>query len=180
MTTPIAKRRYSPELVAEVVVGAGQAVHQELVSLDADVDRACYLVPGDVAWDECDCGQLAQTVTEVVPSSSFPTPATDTRQTPCGPGLAMVRVRLSLVRCVPGMDDNGTPPACDDLAVAALALETDRWVVRRVVPCYLQELRRTYVILDYAVGAGTSVGPLGGCAGVELLYTFGVADACCD
>lgn len=166
--------------IVVVVTGAAQAVREEIISLGCgDVNRFCPLVPGEIAADECDCGQLAQTIVEVFPSNVFPTPATDTRQTPCGPQLSVVSVSVSLFRCVPGPNDNGTPPSCDALLNSAIVMECDRQAVRTAVACYLQELRDTYQIHDFAIGSATSVGPDGGCAGVQMTYQFAVSNICC-
>lgn len=163
-----------------VVTGAAQAVRDEIVELGCgDVNRFCPLVPGAIAWDECDCGQLAQTITQIFPSNVFPTPATDTRQTACGPQLSVVNVTLSLTRCVPIVDDNGSPPSCDALLASAVILECDRQAVRTAVACHLLALRDTYQIHDFSIGPAVSVGPEGACAGVELTYQFAVSNLCC-
>ena len=113
--------RYVPLNVSVVVTGTAESVRQELTGTAAGVpDRFCALVPGEVAWDNCQCGQFAQTIESVFGSNSFPTPATDTRQTPCGPNLTVVVVRASLVRCVHGVSDDGRPPSCAALLADAL------------------------------------------------------------
>ena len=142
-------------------------------------DRFCALVPGEVAWDNCQCGQFAQTIESVFGSNSFPTPATDTRQTPCGPNLTVVVVRASLVRCVHGVSDDGRPPSCAALLADALTLEDDRWAVRRGVACHLADLRAAYTVVDFALDASTTLGPSGGCAGSELTYRFALGALCC-
>lgn len=163
-----------------IVTGAATAVREELVVAGCgDVNRFCPVVPGEVVWDTCDCGQLAQTITSVTPSNTFPAPALDARTTPCGPQQVVVSVTLSLTRCVPVLDDNGQAPSCDALGAAALCLEQDRVSVRHGVTCYLRDRRDAYEITDFVVGAATSVGPQGGCAGVELAYSFGLANVCC-
>lgn len=170
---------YTLTTVAVIVTGAGQAVSDDLEADDAGVDRTCLLVPGDIAWDSCDCGQLAQTVTSVSPSSAFPTVSADTPQTPCGPNQMIVNVTLSLVRCVTGVDENGNPPPCDVLLAEAVRLERDRFIARRAVRCYLQELYDALRLTGFSVGTSTSVGPEGLCGGSELTYSFGIGAAGC-
>lgn len=179
MTTPIQKTRYDGDVTTDIVREIGVAVHDRLRDAGRDVSRACYVVAGQVAWDECDCGQLAQSITSVVPTSSPPTPATDTRHTACGPGMVLVNVTLSLVRCVPTINENGIPPSCDVLDDAGVCLERDRHDARVGVSCYLRDLRRTYRVLEFGVGAATTVGPQGMCGGVELTYWFALHDDCC-
>lgn len=168
------------EIVA-VVTGAAQAVRDEIIAAGCgDVNRFCPLVPGEIAWDECDCGQLAQTITEIYPSTNFPLQAVDDRRTACGPQMSVVNVTLSLTRCVPGPNDNGSPPTCDALLAASVITECDRQAARKAVACYLMELRETYQIHEFVIGSAVSVGPQGGCSGIELPYRFGINNVCCD
>lgn len=172
--------RYTALALSAVVTGAGEAVRLALTATTAGApSRVCLLVPGEIAWDNCDCGQLAQTITEVYPSDTFPVPANDSRRTACGPNLTVARVKLSLVRCVRGPTD-GDPPSCADLLADALVLESDRYVARTALACYLAGRRDAYAITDFAVGAGVSVGPQGDCAGVEVAYLVGLGSACCS
>lgn len=174
--------RYLPTSAIVVVTGVGTAVQAELaVQGQPPVERYCPVVPGDIAWDACDCGQLAQTITSTYPSNSFPTNASDQRRTPCGPNLTVATVNLSLTRCVPSPDSNGRPPTCAQLLAAAVTLEVDRWVVRKAVACYLRTLRETQppIIADFSVGTVISVGPQGGCVGVQLAYSFALGSLCC-
>jgi hypothetical protein len=171
-------------LAFAIVTGVGECVREELAETDAGVpDRFCLIVPGEIAWDECECGQFAQSITTEVPSENFPFPATDRRSTACGPQFLVVTVVASLTRCVPTFDRNNKPPSCDALFAAALRLEEDRTALRRGVTCCLRGMRNTYTspirITDFTVGAATSVGPNGMCAGVELTYQFAVSNVCC-
>lgn len=170
---------YSLDIASIIVTGAGQAVVDELEESGYGVDRACLLVPGQIAWDNCDCGQLAQTINSVVTSNNFAVPAADTPTTPCGPNLILVNVTLSLVRCVRGPDDNGRPPECSDLLQDALQAERDRFIARHALRCYLKPLYDAMHLVGFTIGAATSVGPEGLCGGIELPYTFGLTNAGC-
>lgn len=172
--------RFSLDVVGIIVTGAGQAVSDDLDENGYPVARTCLMVPGAIAWDNCDCGQLAQTVNSVVHSNNFPTPAADTPQTPCGPNQMVVNVTLSLVRCVSTVDDNGTSPSCANLLGDALQLERDRYLAIVALRCYLRDLYDDNLLIGYSIGAATSVGPEGMCAGVEIPYSFGIAaKGCC-
>lgn len=170
---------YSLDIAAIVVTGAGQAVVDDLTDEGFPVDRTCLLVPGSIAWDSCECGQLAQSITNVVPASVFGRPAADDANTPCGPAQVQVSTTLSLTRCVPGPGESGAPPACAELLAAGLQLERDRFIVRRALRCYLKTLFDAYQITGFSVGSATSVGPEGMCAGVEVPYSFGLAAGNC-
>lgn len=163
-----------------IVTGVGECVVAELADTEGGVpDRACLIVPGDIAWDACDCGQFAQTITSVGPTDQFPTPATGDIITPCASKLLLVSVTLSLTRCAPGLQRNNEPPTCAQQLEAARILEDDRSAVRRAVFCCLRALLRTYRIHNMSIGTASSVGPQGGCVGVEMSYQFSIPSDCC-
>lgn len=167
--------------VISVVTGVGQAVVTDVTERGGgDLQRVCLLVPGSTAWDECDCGQFTQTITSIFPSSSFPTPSNDVDVTPCGPHMLVVAVTLEIVRCIPGVDDNGASPTCAMLLESAIVLEADRLATRVALSCALGELRNEYIIHAYSVGAATSLGPEGNCGGVQITYQFAIGNPCCD
>lgn len=166
--------------IAATVTGAAQATRDQLIEVGCgDVIRFCPIVPGDIAWDECECGMFAQTITAIFPSNIFPNPATDQRQNACGPHMRVVNVTANLVRCAPNSGDNGASPTCDALEDAAIQLECDRYVLRQAITCYLRNLRLTNRIIEFAVGTATTIGPQGSCVGVELSYQFAIPGICC-
>lgn len=161
-----------------VVTGGLQCVYD---ALDDKPNRFCPLVPGDIAWDECECGQLAGSITDIAPGNNFPAPANDTAQTKCGPPLIIVSALLSLVRCVPTPNDNGKSPKCDALLSAAVRLERDRWIARRALRCCLQGMYDRMEIANFLISTASSVGPEGMCAGFVMPFTFAFTnDGCCD
>jgi hypothetical protein len=146
--------------------------------------RTC-LVPGMPAWDSCDdpCneapadgagGQLSVNVARLFPSSDFPTqdrtlPVAQARgRATCAvPANMAVELVVTLLRCAPTFDEGGCPPPCDALGEAARILHTDMVVVRNALECCLPttgEQRRGRVVF---VGEGRTVGPQGGCVGLE-------------
>jgi len=169
------------ESIVTVVTGVGQCVYDALAdTAGGQPDRYCPLVPGAIAWDKCECGQLAQSIDSSYPSSAFPVAANETPSIPCGTQLVVFPVRLSLTRCVHGPSaEDQRAPKCDRLLADALVLEEDRWVVRRAITCCLQVMGREFRIANFAVGAATSVGPQGSCGGVELTYLVGLGSTCC-
>jgi hypothetical protein len=171
---------YFNDKVVSVVTGVAQCVYDALAEAPlGQPQRFCAMVPGEIAWDLCECGQLALSVTQVYPADNFGTPAAGARTTACGPKLTMISVNLTLVRCVPIPTDNGKPPTCDKLLTAAMNLEADRYLTRQAVSCCLKTLRDTYEIIDFSVDAATTVGPQGECAGFDMPFSFGLSSACC-
>jgi len=157
--------------------------------------RSC-LVPGLAAWDSCDdpCnqapgggagGQLTVNVARLFSSSEFPTadrtlPPTQARGrlTCAAPPAMAVELVVTLLRCAPTMDEGGCPPSCEALGEAARILHTDMVVVRNAVECCLpatSEQRRRVVF----VGESKTVGPEGGCVGLEQRVTVALPGCGC-
>ena len=162
-----------------IVTGVGMCVINELMATPESGGvpakmRTCLLVPGAIAWDGCDCGQLAQTIQRIYPTQIFPADASDVPvRGGCGPGGALVfEVLLSVLRCVPGLDGQGRPPTCAKLLTSALEIQGDAYAMRKAVSCCLADFARDRQIIKYSVGGTNFVGPEGGCGGSELTYRF--------
>jgi hypothetical protein len=164
------------------VTGALQCVYDALGDTVAGYpNRFCPLVPGEIAWDECDCGQLAGTINDIFPAGNFPAAANDTPQTKCGPPLIVVSATLSLVRCVPTVNNNGKPPECAKLLESAVTLEIDRFTARRALRCCLNGMYSRLEIANFSIGGASAVGPEGMCAGFIMPFFIGFTnDGCCD
>lgn len=166
-----------------IVTGVGEYVVNEIANdaIGGRPERISLIVPGEIAWDKCDCGLFAQTITSIAPTSSFPTSGADVPVRGCGHQMEMVSVTMTLLRCISG-PVNGVAPNVKSLAHDALVVESDRTVMRHALTCYLKKLRDIPPrIFDFTVGAATSVGPDGGCGGVTINYSFAIANSamCC-
>lgn len=142
-----------------------------------DFDRVC-VVPGEVAWDACDCGQLTINNPTQFSSNVFPSPITGGDQTQCGAPLIASTFTITALRCSPSNDRNGHPPKCSALANAAKQLYSDKFYMRAATLCCLASLQMTNVLEQYTVGNIIEVGPRGGCVGAELSFTVGVINGC--
>lgn len=168
------------------VTGVGEYIRSELEQTIGGVpDRFVHITPGQIAWDACDCGQFAQTITGVSSSKSFPSSSDDSAAAACGHPFMIVAVTMSLVRCVPGIDPEASPqspvPDVVQLMRAAEILEEDRTTLRRALFRHLKSLYDQYKIKDFSISAANSVGPEGQCGGVEINYSFAVSnDAVCS
>lgn len=167
--------------LAPIVTGIGAAVAAALADTpDGKPERVCLLVPGDIAADGCDCGQLALTIQRRYGSNVFPTEATtDEAAAECPPPVLVAVITLSLLRCVPVPDDDLNPPSCEALQAAAEGQDVDIATIRRTLACYLAELADTGPVLHYLIGATTSNGPSGGCGGSDTTITIGVPNCGC-
>lgn len=164
-----------------VVTGVGMCVVEELQNTPESGGvppnmRICLMVPGNIAWDACDCGQFAQTIQRDYPTINFPGDASEQVIGPsggCGARPIVYQVLASIIRCVPGMTGNPPqPPTCAKLLPAAQIMQADAYVLRRAVECCLDDMQANYLIEKFVVGNVTYVGPEGNCAGVELIYKF--------
>lgn len=141
-------------------------------SLGGPVDRAC-VVPGEVAWDGCDCGMLAVAIRRWGLSDDFPQNGIGEgtqRATPCDAPWLVAELRIQVVRCAPSPDGTAllTVP-CSDLDAAAEVLTSDAYITLTEVISTLCELRADEQILDYVLGTQETIGPAGGCVGSELV-----------
>lgn len=167
---------------ASIVTGVGVCVLDGLAQTPAgSPDRQCLLLPtGSIPWDCCaPGGQFAQAITSVYGSDRFPIAAEGKDWQPCGPPWTVVRVLLSVTRCVTPMDEQGQPPPCATALTEAVTLENDRTAIRQALACCLTDLKTTGDIFGWAMGPADTVGESGGCAGIEVPYWFSVKSCLC-
>jgi hypothetical protein len=186
--------------VADAVLGCVCAALQDAAEqVDGQPGCPCRscLVPGLPAWDSCEdpCGsapaegaggQLSVHVARLFPSTEFPTadrtlPPTQARgRTLCAtPTRMAVELVVTLLRCAPTMSENGCPPTCEEQSQAALILHRDLVAVHNALECCLPatgDHRRGRVVF---VGEARTVGPEGGCVGLEQRVTVALPGCGC-
>lgn len=129
-------------------------------------DRSVVTV-GEIAWDDCPCGQLAVTLVEIFPADSPPNPAL-TLWARCPPKALVAHYIAEILRCAHATTGTGTPPTPIELAVDALLAVKDAWAVRQGVGCCLKTQATNRNIVDYVIGGQKMAGPAGGCVGSDL------------
>jgi hypothetical protein len=133
-------------------------------------DRAC-VVPGEIAWDGCDCGAVYVSLRNWSLSDSFPD-ASDTsgslRIGPCELPWTVGSIEIQVVRCAPSPDGSVFDVPCNKLDVAAEILIADAALALRRTTVELCQLKDADEIIDYIVGEQLTVGPAGGCVGTSL------------
>jgi hypothetical protein len=140
---------------------------------DGQINRI-GVVPGMVAWDECDCGQLATTIRRTYVSDSlspeqvFPLGADGA----CQPIYLVADMTMDLVRCAPSPleYDNYIIP-CDVLDAAAQVHIADSYIMLMTTLCMLQMLESSYSIVNYLIRGNLAIGPLGNCVGSVMQMT---------
>lgn len=150
------------------------------VAPGATVPHEC----GTHCGDACD-GQLTVHLDSVRTSTTWPPGSSgrsSTQSTPpgCAPApYTYAEYVVTLVRCVPVMDEMGTPPTVEELNLASAVQMTDAAVVHDALMCCVQGIAAPGRVLKYVVGPVRTVGPGGGCAGVEGRVTVALISCPC-
>jgi hypothetical protein len=156
------------------------AVRAALAGTDAGEPARVCEVPGELAWDDCDCGVLAVSVDGPYLSTVLPTEAAGVDlASACPPPYEAVDMTVSVVRCAPGPDDRGNPPTCEALTAAAITWFDDLDAVRSALACALLELRDADTVVDFTLGETVPAGPEGGCVGSDTHLTVGFVNCLC-
>lgn len=146
-------------------------------------NRVC-ITTGEIAWDDCECGQLAISLTTQYESSAFPVPWDGTENAgvrKCGPALFVFQYTISMTRCSPTSDDAGNPPPCSAVGAAARVTVEDAWAIRAGLLCCLcegttRQADGTKAFERYWLGPQIEVGPGGMCQGSEITVSIGVTN----
>lgn len=169
----------NPWAFAVVVTGAATAALATMAATpEAGINpatvRFCPLVPGNIAYDACDChGQLAFTIQRIVPAVVYPQEGSNLPNLGgCQPPILFAECLASWSRCVPGMDNAGKAPTCGQLFAAALHFQGAQYGLRSGLETYFCAEKSAYRIRDFRIGASIFPGPDGNCASVELPFSF--------
>ena len=132
------------------------------------------MYPGTVAWDNCDCGQLALGVTTHFNSRDTVNDSSNMHQN-CTAPARVASYALSIVRCVPGTDINGTPPVPGALTNAFQIQESDAYLVWHTVQCQLTAMENVNQPGGPTIIAGIVLDQIvlqtsGMCTGTELHF----------
>ncbi|MFD8226844.1 hypothetical protein ACFV16_22030 [Streptomyces massasporeus] len=131
-------------------------------------------VPGDIAWDSCDCGgMLAVSMTRLYLSEEFPEES-EAVNGACQPPYEVGQFTVAVVRCAPNPDGSETAPRADELDTAAGLLLQDATEMLDAVSALMCRLRHDDQVLDYLITPAEPVGPEGGCVGVNLTVRVGL------
>lgn len=132
--------------------------------------RVALYPGGEVAWDQCDCdGQLWVRLTEMERAGDG-----DRNGTPCGPLLWKATLGVGVIRCVGTLDDQGNSPPTNRLNMDTLQMTQDMSDLAVAMTCclspQLEESRLQMLTWN-------PLGPQGGCAGGEWVFTVLVSTA---
>ncbi|MGY5627465.1 hypothetical protein ACW7N6_38500 [Streptomyces sp. UC1A3] len=126
------------------------------------------MVPGEIAWDACDCGgMLAVSLSRLYLSEEFPEES-EAVNGACQPPYEVGQFTVAVVRCAPNPDGVEQAPPASDLNLAAGLLIQDATEMLDSVSALMCRLKNDDEVLDYLVTPVEPVGPEGGCVGVNL------------
>lgn len=128
------------------------------------------VVFGRPVWDECCDGQLTAFVENIYVHDNFP--ARMTGPIFCSSPLAGDFV-IQLIRCVPTVKDDGTPPTPLELSESARKIYQEMYISYRAIICCLVAAKRHR---KFVMREATTVGPQGGCAGFEIRFSIELPD----
>lgn len=140
--------------------------------------RRCVVLGQELTWDDCDCGLLTVHAKTDYPSENFPFQlGGQGPSVSCKVPWTVVQYAVTILRCAPGMSDDGKPPPCDALAAAARLDYADRVAVLRGVGCYLATPINTGgATRPHLIQEQQAIGDQGQCAGSELNVLVGLAN----
>jgi hypothetical protein len=159
----------------EVMENLLDAVSGDLGSSEAGMPDRIGIVPGDIAYDECECGLLAASLNRIYFSDVFPAELqTLVGIGGCDASYIAGDIIIELARCAPSAQEPAIAPTVEALADSARWLLEDANLVRNAVVCALEKLDAGNDIGTYLVRGQVFKGPQGGCVGSSLRVTVGL------
>lgn len=126
-------------------------------------------VPGDIAWDGCNCdGALYVTTPRVYLSEEFPGEQETPVGSRCRAPYEVGEYTVSVVRCAPQPNGQDFAPDVTDLDNAAGLLLQDIAETMDAVSVLMCSMDDADEISDYLVTPAESSGPEGDCVGFTL------------
>jgi hypothetical protein len=176
----------NPFAVYDIAVKIKECVLERLATTTEGIPERACVISGELAWDECECGQLTvaiQTENETNGTQQPRAASENPGRRACGPPLYEANYMVTMLRCAPTGTDTD-PPTCAELETFARMSTEDAWAVRTGVICCLDEAisarlpNGTRLYRDFVVGTQTRVGPQGACGGSQLPVSVVIDNGC--
>lgn len=135
--------------------------------------RVC-VVPGQLAWDDCECGLIAVEFNGSAFSSNFFSPQPVTSDG-CR-SYATFTYTTTVLRCVPGTQGAAHPPTCEQLDAAAQTFYDDGLALMDGMSAALIAMAEANVILEYGMNGLVPTGPQGNCVGQTQQVTVALSN----
>ncbi|WP_294011713.1 hypothetical protein [Streptomyces sp.] len=98
----------------------------------------------------------------------------------CRPTRIAVELVITLLRCVPPIDENNQcPPTCEDMAAAARVIQIDSATVLNALMCCVPSISNRHRGPLYVIGMQKTLEPRGGCGGIEQRLTDALQNCPC-
>lgn len=132
-----------------------------------------FISAGLPVWDMeacCSDGQLTAHYDRLFVYKNFPSESGEVNQ--CVMPLA-AEVVVTLLRCFPGLRDDGRAPTADEIGAASELIYQDLWVLTNCIICNLSSRGRNQL----SVFRGARIlPPNGGCVGAEVRFAVTLPD----
>lgn len=143
-------------------------------------NRVC-ITSGQVAWDDCKCGQLTVSLLRQFQSVNFPTPwdgSDNGGVLKCGPPLYVFEYEVTMLRCA-SETEGESPPTCAMIGGDFRVTTEDAWAVRTGLQCCIcagleRDAEGVKLFERAVIGEQVSVGPEGLCVGSSVVVTIAV------
>jgi hypothetical protein len=126
------------------------------------------VVPGAIAWDECDCGLLAVSVAQIYLSDQFPDQVASKAGVRCDAAWEVGEFVLQIIRCAPQPEGDALAPTTTALDASAQEVLRDAYELLLAASVKLCQMSDAHDIADFLMRPLTAQGPSGGCVGNEL------------
>lgn len=135
-------------------------------ALTNQVNRAS-VVPGDIAWDESNCGLLAVSIGQVFLSDNFPEPAETMIGGQCEAAWEVVQIFVQVVRCAPQPPVGELAPTTVAQDTAAQIMAQDTQQALSAIVLWICQNRDTNIVDGILVPVEPQ-GPEGDSVGVQF------------
>lgn len=126
------------------------------------------VVPGAIAWDECDCGLLAVSLARVFLSDTFPDELNAPTGIRCDAAYEVGEFVLQIIRCAPQPEGQDLAPSVAALDASAQETLQDLHELLESISVRLCEMDDARDIKAHVLRPATAQGPTGACTGWEL------------
>lgn len=176
----------NPFAVYDIAIKIKECVLERLEMTSKGLPERACVISGELAWDECECGQLTVAIANEYESNGTAAAraaAENPGRRSCGPPLYVANYVVTMLRCAP-TGTNTAPPSCANLEAFARMSTEDAWAVRLGVICCLDEAisqrlpNGTKLYRDFVVGTQTRIGPQGACGGSQLPVAVTIDNGC--
>lgn len=165
-----------------IVTGAGQCAVDAINATPAGpLARVCLHVPGEIAWDDCQCGSFTQTAGAWLWSDNArtPVPYIGDENNGCGPKYLGLDVTAMVLRCVAQPRNEELSPSCTALNADSRQWHYDAFALRRGIVCCLRAMLTAGTVEAFEITAQTPAGPQGMCTGSQLTYRVWLPNCDC-